>query len=129
MGPKLSGEALRSMIEPGTAYDNDLMGKDPQPSHMKDYYSGPDDNYGVHINSGIPNKVFYLVANEMEIGTKDASMIWHEALKNLWPTANFNDAVKVIVRSAQSLTEKKIVPKGSTQKVRAAFKEVGLPTT
>jgi Zn-dependent metalloprotease len=129
MGPKLTGEALRSMIEPGTAYDNDLMGKDPQPSHMEFYYSGSDDNYGVHINSGIPNKVFYLVAKEMEIGTKDASMIWYDALKNLWPTANFNDAVKVIVRSAQTLTEKKIVPKGSPQKVRAAFKEVGLPTT
>ncbi|MGB9940931.1 M4 family metallopeptidase [Methanosarcina sp.] len=28
MGPKLYGEALRCMAAPGTAYDNELMGKD-----------------------------------------------------------------------------------------------------
>lgn len=27
------------MREPGTAYDNSLLGKDPQPAHMKDYIS------------------------------------------------------------------------------------------
>src|SRR5574339_172101 len=127
MGPKLRGEALRSMIEPGTAYDNDLMGKDPQPAHMKDYYSGEEVNFDVHINSGILNKTFYLVAKEMELGTSTSAIIWYDALENLWPTAKFNDAVKVIVRSAQTLTEKKKVPKGSAQKIRAAFREVGLP--
>src|SRR5699024_11804336 len=30
---EVSGRALRSMIEPGTAYDDDVLGKDPQPSH------------------------------------------------------------------------------------------------
>lgn len=58
MGPDLYGEALRSMKAPGTAYDNTLLGKDPQPDHMKDYYTGSADNQGVHINSGIPNKAF-----------------------------------------------------------------------
>ncbi len=128
MGPKLYGESLRSMIEPGTAYDNPLMGKDPQPSHMKDYYSGPADNYGVHINSGIPNKAFYIAAKEMEIGTNKAALIWYTALQKLWSTANFNDAVQVIVESARLLVKDGKVPKGAPQKVRAAFKEVGLPT-
>jgi Zn-dependent metalloprotease len=125
MGPDLYGEALRSMQAPGTAYDNKLLGKDPQPAHMNDYYTGDDDNQGVHINSGIPNRAFYLVA--MEIGTDKATLIWYHALQKLWTTAKFNDAVDVIVDSARILTRQKQVPIGSTQQIRAAFREVGLP--
>jgi Zn-dependent metalloprotease len=125
MGPTLFGEALRSMQAPGMAYDNDLLGKDPQPAHMNNYYAGNDDNQGVHINSGIPNRAFYLVA--MEIGTDKTTLIWYTALQKLWSTAKFNDAVEVIVDSARNLTKQKKVPVGSTQRVRAAFREVGLP--
>jgi Zn-dependent metalloprotease len=125
MGPQLYGEALRSMKEPGTAYDNSLMGKDPQPAHMKDYYTGSADNYGVHINSGIPNKAFYLAS--MDMGTEVAAMIWYITLQKLWPTANFNDAVRVIGDSARLLVKDGKIPKGAPQKVRAAFKAVGLP--
>lgn len=126
MGPDLYGEALRSMKAPGTAYDNALLGKDPQPDHMNDYYTGSADNQGVHINSGIPNKAFYVVA--MAIGTDHAARIWYHALQNLWSTANFNEAVGVIVESARVLTKDGQVRRGSTQTVRAAFKAVGLPT-
>ena len=35
--------AIRSMKEPGTAYDSPLIGKDPQVSHMRDYQDLPDD--------------------------------------------------------------------------------------
>ncbi len=125
MGPDLYGEALRSMQAPGAAYDNNLLGKDLQPAHMNDYYTGIDDNQGVHINSGIPNRAFYLVA--VEIGTDKAARIWYHALQKLWATAKFNDAVDVIVESARILTRQKKVPVGSTQRVRAAFREVGLP--
>lgn len=127
MGPTLYGEALRSMKAPGTAYENALLGTDPQPAHMDNYYHGPEDNRGVHINSGIPNRAFYLVA--IAIGTPTAAKIWYHALQNLWSTANFNDAVDVIVESARTLTRDGVAPLGTTQTVRAAFKEVGLPTT
>jgi len=126
MGPTLFGETLRSMKAPGTAYDNPLLGKDPQPAHMDDYYAGPADNQGVHINSGIPNRAFYLVATD--IGTHKATRVWYHALQNLWPTADFNDAVDVIVESARILTKTNVVPEGTTQTVRMAFGEVGLPT-
>ena len=126
MGPDLYGESLRSMSAPGTAYDNSILGKDPQPDHMDNYYSGPGDNQGVHINSGIPNKAFYLVSRT--IGTDMATLIWYHALRNLWATAVFNDAVEVIAESARILTKNGEVPLGSTQSVRAAFKSVGLPT-
>jgi Zn-dependent metalloprotease len=124
MGPNLFGEALRSMKAPGTAYDNPLMGKDPQPDHMNNYYFGPADNQGVHINSGIPNKAFYLTA--MENRTDRAAVIWYTALQKLWATALFSDAVEVIVESARLLVRAGQAPVGSPQVVRAAFKEVGL---
>jgi len=125
MGPELYGECLRSMSAPGSAYDNALLGKDPQPDHMDSYYSGPSDNRGVHINSGIPNKVFYLVA--MERGTDVAARIWYQGLQNLWSTAEFNDAVEIIANAARTLVRDGQVPEGSPQTVRRAFKEVGLP--
>jgi Zn-dependent metalloprotease len=125
MGPTLYGEALRSMQAPGTAYDNNLLGKDAQPAHMKDYYAGNDDNQGVHINSGIPSRAFYLVSTE--IGTDKATRIWYAGLQKLWSTAKFNDAVEVIVDAARALTKENEAPVGSTQRVRAAFREVGLP--
>ena len=125
MGPKLYGEALRCMASPGTAFDNDLMGKDPQPDHMRDFYKGSNDNGGVHINSGIMNRAFYLAARELE--TEKATLIWYTALQNLWPTASFNDAVAQIVRATQLLIKSNRLKSGSAQKVRAAFKEVGLP--
>lgn len=56
--PKVKGVALRSMLEPGTAYNDPEVGEDPQPGHMKDIFTGWEDNQGVHINSGIPNKAF-----------------------------------------------------------------------
>jgi len=84
--------ALRSMAEPGTAYDDPRLGKDPQPAHMKDFVHTMDDNGGVHINSGIPNKAFFLVAKAF--GGKaweKAGQIWYATIRdrNLRKTASF----------------------------------------
>ncbi len=124
MGPDLYGEALRCMSEPGTAYDNKTLGKDPQPAHMKDIYTGTGDNGGVHINSGIMNKAFYLTA--VEIGTDQAALIWYNALLSLWATANFKEAVGEIVKAARILVKDKKVDKEAPQRIRSAFREVGL---
>lgn len=124
MGPELYGEALRSMKAPGTAYDNPILGKDPQPDHLNRYYIGPADYQGVHINSGIPNKAFYLVA--MDIGTDKAALIWYATLQRLWPYALFNDFAQVLAESARLLTKSGEVPIGTTQTVRSALREVGL---
>lgn len=59
---KVNGRALRDMLNPGTAYDDPKVGKDPQPAHMNNLYTGWSDNGGVHINSGIPNRAFALFA-------------------------------------------------------------------
>ncbi|KRF39916.1 metalloprotease [Terrabacter sp. Soil811] len=63
LNPSVQGRALRDMRNPGTAYDDPRLGKDPQPAHMDDYVETQDDNGGVHINSGIPNRAFVLAAD------------------------------------------------------------------
>lgn len=120
----LAGEALRSMKAPGTAYDKGFLGKDPQPDHMAHYFDGAADNQGVHINSGIPNKVFYLVA--IEIGTDKAAGIWYATLQRLWPNALFGDFAYILADAASLATRNKPAPVGTTQTVRAAVREVGL---
>src|SRR5690242_7008215 len=62
LAPSVNGVALRSMKEPGTAYDDPELGTDPQPGNMSGYVHTHSDNGGVHINSGIPNRAFYLAA-------------------------------------------------------------------
>jgi Thermolysin metallopeptidase, alpha-helical domain/Thermolysin metallopeptidase, catalytic domain len=79
--PGISARALRDMAAPGTAYDDPALGKDPQPDHMDSYVDTTDDNGGVHINSGIPNRAFHLAA--AGIGGSSASgagRIWYAAL-------------------------------------------------
>ncbi len=85
--------ALRSMKAPGTAYNDPILGKDPQPSHMKHYYKGSDDNGGVHINSGIPNHAFYVAALELGGSAwKVAGQIWYEVLTTrLHAQSQFSD--------------------------------------
>ena len=124
MAPGLYGEALRSMAHPGTAYNNSVLGQDPQPDHMSKYYAGPDDNQGVHINSGIPNRAFYLAC--AEIGTRAAGKIWYAGLLNLWPTAVFTDAAAALAAQARILARDGEVPRNSAQIVRSAWRSVGV---
>src|SRR5712692_7536062 len=63
--PNIKGKALRSMSDPGSAYDDPTLGKDPQPGTMAGYVETDQDNGGVHINSGIPNHAFYLAATKL----------------------------------------------------------------
>ncbi len=79
----VNGHALRSMKAPGTAYDDPVLGKDPQPDHMDRYSSSYFDNGGVHINSGIPNKAFYLAAVGIGgVAWENAGRIWYETLRD-----------------------------------------------
>jgi Zn-dependent metalloprotease len=101
----VKGKALRSMKEPGTAYDDDILGKDPQPGHMTDYVRTRDDNGGVHINSGIPNRAFYETA--IRLGGNawaKAGQIWYTTLRDkLRPTSSFKDAARWTVAVARDL--------------------------
>ncbi|KAF9307777.1 Translation initiation factor 3 subunit b [Podila horticola] len=67
VGP--NARALRDMANPGTAYNSPLIGKDPQPATMDGYVvseNDPDGDFGgVHTNSGIPNRAFFLAATSI----------------------------------------------------------------
>jgi Zn-dependent metalloprotease len=77
----VNGRALRDMMAPGTAYDDRQLGKDPQPDHMRGYVVGRSDNGGVHTNSGIPNKAFFLLATNLG-DTLKAARVTYETLKS-----------------------------------------------
>ena len=125
MGPTLQGQALRNMKAPGTAYNNVYMGQDPQPDHMSNYYTGSSDNYGVHINSGIPNKVFYLVS--VAFGdTLKAALLWFETLKVMTSTDNFATFKTRILAKATTLESQGKIPVGSGAMITSSFAVVGL---
>lgn len=101
----INGVGIRSMKAPGTAYDDPKLGKDPQPAHMKDLYRGKQDNGGVHINSGIPNRAFYLASEAIGGNAwEKAGRIWYVALRDrIKPKSNFKDAATLIIAVAGEL--------------------------
>jgi Zn-dependent metalloprotease len=126
---KIRGVALRSMKAPGTAFDDPLLGKDPQPANMKNFVRTFEDNGGVHINSGIPNHAFYLAA--MNLGGhawEKAGRIWYETLRDrqVRPNTGFLRFAKLTLRNATRLygansTEAKAVGE--------AWAQVGIKTS
>jgi len=132
IAPGIQGKALRSMRAPGTAYnDPRLGGKDPQPKHMRDLVDLPDDELddfgGVHINSGIPNHAFFLVARRLGgFAWEQAGAIWYETLHQLSATSDFQNCADI---TAQVAGAKFGI--GSTQQlaVIAAWDEVGIKIT
>ena len=85
------GEALRSMRAPGTAYDDPVLGRDPQPSTFAGYVGTTEDNSGVHLNSGIPNRAFYVTATMLGGPSWErAGRVWYDTLTGtLAPDAGF----------------------------------------
>ncbi len=125
--PGVRGRALRSMLEPGTAYDDPYMGKDPQPAHMQQYVEMEEDSGGVHINSGIPNRAFALAARA--IGGKSwegAGPVWYRTLLQLHPTAQFQEAADLTYQIAGAMHGA-----GSAQQraVADAWRQVGIGVT
>ncbi len=89
---RVQGVALRSLRAPGTAYDDDVLGRDPQPDNMAQFVVTDEDNGGVHLNSGIPNRAFYLVAEALGGNAWQApGQIWYDTLTggSLTPDTDF----------------------------------------
>jgi Zn-dependent metalloprotease len=122
---RVKGVALRSMKAPGTAYDDPVLGKDPQPAEMKDYVTTSDDDGGVHINSGIPNRAFYLAATAIGGNAwEKAGRIWYLALTDLLrKTSDFAAAASLTGQAATQL-----FGAGSAEErgVLAAWRTVGV---
>ena len=99
---QVRGVALRSMAAPGTAYDDPVLGRDPQPAHMRDFVETDEDYGGVHINSGIPNKAFVLTATALGgVAWERAGRIWYDALLSGVPAnAGFGEFAEATRRAA-----------------------------
>ncbi|MEV5848224.1 M4 family metallopeptidase [Streptomyces sp. NPDC051985] len=81
LAPGRQGDGLRSVKAPGTAYNDNVLGQDPQPAHMDDYVVTEQDNGGTHINNGIPAHAFYLLAARLGgHAWEKAGQIWWDAL-------------------------------------------------
>ena len=121
----VNAQGIRSMKAPGTAYDDPVLGKDPQPAHMRDYKDVDYDNGGVHINSGIPNHAFYIMAKEIGgYAWEKAGRIWYITLRDkLQPRSSFRDAARLQFQVAGELfgTESP-----EQQAVRKGWSEVGI---
>lgn len=121
---KINGRALRDMKNPGTAYDDEKVGKDEQPAHWKDFkkLSRSQDQGGVHINSGIPNHAFYLAATKIGgYAWEGAGQIWYKALTSgglsTDGTATFKQFADLTIENAGD----------NVAEVQAAWDEVGYP--
>ncbi len=122
---KVQGIALRSLKAPGTAYDDPVLGKDPQPAHYQDLFQGAFDDGGVHINSGIPNRAFYLTA--IAIGGfawEKTGKIWYTTLRSgLRSSSSFKDAAAATVAVAGQLYGQ---DSDEQKAVQSAWQQVGV---
>ena len=103
--PRVHGAGIRSMKAPGTAYDDRVLGRDPQPAHMRGYVTTRADDRGVHVNSGIPNHAFYRVASSLGGRAWEvAGRIWYHALtRELGPRSRFQPCADATARAAAAL--------------------------
>ncbi|MFI6847474.1 M4 family metallopeptidase [Kitasatospora sp. NBC_00085] len=127
LAPGVQGVALRSMKAPGTAYDDPRLGKDPQPAHLRDYVRTAQDNGGVHINSGIPNHAFYLLATALGgPAWERAGRIWYDTLtgRRLPSDAGFTAFARATVAAAKARYPEPSV----ADTVTAAWAKVGIST-
>ena len=103
--------AVRSLKAPGTAHNDPTpggIGIDPQVAHMSEYLKLPDDEDqgGVHLNSGIANRAFYLAATQLGgYSWEGAGQIWYRVLaeRRIRPAATFADMRDATVRAATEL--------------------------
>lgn len=123
---KKNAVALRSMSATGSAFYFTKDNQDPQVGHMSEYLNLPNyvDNGGVHMNSGIPNKAFYLLAMQLGGYSWDiAGKIWVAAVSDpqVNKTSNFINFAAATVRNAQTLFGDEVA-----LKTRQSWASVGL---
>ena len=95
---------LRSMQDPHQGPNPARYPFGYQPAHLSEWVDLPlsTDNGGVHINSGVPNKAGYIVANT--IGRPEASQIWYRTLSvYLTPSSDMNFWGSMTLQSAKDL--------------------------
>lgn len=124
----VQGSGIRSLKAPGTAFDDDVIGRDPQPAHLSGFVVTEDDSGGVHLNSGIPNHAFYLTAASLGgFAWERAGRIWYDTITagKLVAETDFAEFARATIDSASGRfgtdsTEHRTVVR--------AWKDVGVDT-
>jgi len=126
LAPGVRGVAIRSMAAPGTAYDDPRLGRDPQPATMAGYVDTTDDNGGVHINSGIPNRAFHRVATVLGgFAWERAGQIWYDTITAEVPAdCDFGTFARLTLDAA---TARYGPVSAEADAVRGGWDAVGLP--
>lgn len=118
----IKGKALRDMVNPGTAYDDPKLGKDPQPADMAHYKKMYGDNGGVHYNSGIPNRAFAVFAKAVGGNAWDEpGHIWFAARKAAGSDPSFASFAYHTIEQA------KIIEAAKAHKTETALAEAKTP--
>ncbi|MCS7036932.1 MAG: M4 family metallopeptidase [Saprospiraceae bacterium] len=107
-GDWLIGE---DVVRPGATPNNCLRdmqfpnnGSPAQPKHMSEKYVGPQNNGGVHINSGIVNRAFVLFATHSAVGLDRAERVYYKALRDyLVKSSQFIDCRLAVIQAATDL--------------------------
>lgn len=126
-------EGMRDMGEPHAAPENGLT-QDDDPDHYSERYTGQEDNGGVHINSGIANKAFHLLAaggthhlggSMVGIGADKAGAIWYKALTTFMVASTEFDGARTATLNAAEV----LYGAGSAERaaVASAWGLVGVP--
>lgn len=93
--------ALRDLSNPNNG-GNGLGDPGWQPAHTNEQFFGTADNGGVHINSGIPNRAFFLFATA--VGTDKAEQVFYRALTTyLTRSSQFLDLRAAVAQAAGDL--------------------------
>ncbi len=95
--------AMRDMADPNNG-GNSLRDIGWQPAHMNEFQdlSIDQDNGGVHINSGIPNRAFFLFISE--VGAQKAERVYYRALEMyLTASSQFIDCRLAVIQAATDL--------------------------
>ncbi len=93
--------AIRDLSDPNNG-GNSLADNGWQPANTSEQFRGTQDNGGVHINSGIPNRAFFLFANT--VGRGNAERVYYRALDNyLTRSSVFTDCRLAVLQSAEDL--------------------------
>ncbi|NND06213.1 MAG: T9SS type A sorting domain-containing protein [Saprospiraceae bacterium] len=112
---------LRNMANPNNGGSR-VGDRGYQPDHYSQFFNVPDsiDNGGVHINSGIPNRAFFLFASE--VGDDVAEQVYYDVLVNyLTRSSQFID-LRLAVIAASTMRYGSEVADAA----RAAFDGVGI---
>ncbi len=117
-----SSGALRDMQNPNNGESTGHYAW--QPKHMNEYQrmASNEDNGGVHVNSGIPNRAFYNFATNSAVGKDRAEQVYYRALASyLTQSSKFVDCRLAVVKAANDLYGGTVA-----DAARKAFSDVGI---